>query len=127
MALRLKKEKLDSFRQQLLKRRSEIFSKLSQATQDHLNEETGFTDTIDQATADADRTLAMQIKDREHDAVHQIDTALAKLDEGSYGICESCDEDIAPARMKAFPLTTLCIDCKAELESESRRYPSRIA
>lgn len=126
MALRQKKEKLESFRNQLLLQRSAITSKLSQATQELLNEQTAFTDSVDQASADTDRTLTLQMKDRERDMVAQIDSALAKLEDGTYGICESCDEEIATARMKAFPLTTLCIDCKAELESEGRRYPSRI-
>ena len=54
-----------------------------------------------------------------------IDQALRRLESGTFGECASCSEPISEARIKAFPFTTLCIDCKAELESEEQRYPGR--
>ncbi len=46
----------------------------------------------------------------------QIDDALAKMDAGTYGICDRCGEPIAPARLEALPYATLCIDCQSYIE-----------
>lgn len=46
----------------------------------------------------------------------QIDRALAKLERGTYGICEECGKRIAPERLEAIPYATLCIECKAKRE-----------
>lgn len=125
MAFALKKEKLETYRKQLTARRDKISAGLSRATQELLNEETLFTDTIDQASAEVDRAMTMQMKDRERANLILVNEALRRIEDGSFGTCERCEEKISEARIKAFPLTTLCIDCKAELESEGHRYPSR--
>lgn len=125
MALALRKEKLESYRKLLNSRRDAVLLGLSRATQELLTEEVAYTDTVDQASADVDRAMAMHMKDRDRESLFQIDEALKRIEQGSYGSCERCDERISEARIKAFPLTTLCIDCKAELESENHRYPSR--
>jgi DnaK suppressor protein len=65
------------------------------------------------------------MKNRDRDVLWQIDEALKRIDEGSFGECERCDEPISEARLKANPSTTLCIDCKAELESEEHRFLGR--
>ena len=85
-----------------------------------------YTDAIDQASADTDKSFAMQMKNRERDTLWQIDGALKRIEEGNFGECERCDEPISEARIRAFPFTTLCIDCKAELESEEQRFPGRV-
>ncbi len=122
-----KRSKNETFKKQLLLRRETLTEALSQSTQNMINEEPFFADSVDQAAADADRTIQMRMKDRDLAMVHQIDAALRRIDAGTYGMCERCDDKIQPARMKAFPLTTLCIDCKAELESEGNRYSAKLA
>ena len=62
---------------------------------------------------------------REREILFQIDAALRRIDEGSFGDCAQCGESIIEARIQAFPFTTLCIDCKAELESEEHRFLGR--
>ncbi len=119
----LRKEKLESYRKQLVARRDSVNSGLRLATAQIINGESGYTDAIDQASADIDKTFAMQMKNRELDTLFQIDEALKRIEAGAFGECENCEEPISEARIKAFPLTTLCIDCKAELESEERRFP----
>jgi DnaK suppressor protein len=119
----LRKEKLESYRKLLVARRDSVNAGLRVATAQLINEEASYTDSIDQASADIDKSFAMQMKNRELDTLVQIEEALRRIEAGHFGECESCEESISEARIKAFPLTTLCIDCKAELESEERRFP----
>jgi len=85
-----------------------------------------YSDTIDQASADIDKTLALQMRNRDRNIVSQIDAALKRMEAGHFDECEKCGESILEARLKAFPFTTLCIDCKSELELETRA-PGRIS
>jgi len=119
----LRKEKLESYRKLLTARRDSVSTGLRVATEQIINGETSYTDSIDQASADIDKSFAMQMKNRDLDTLVQINEALRRIEAGAFGQCQNCDEAISEARIKAFPLTTLCIDCKAELESEERRFP----
>lgn len=128
MALRKEKVKstrLDKIRAHLLMRRDALVRDLRQVNSNFIDHEEFYTDTVDQASADIDRSFTLQLKNRERDTLLQIDEALQRIDRGSFGVCERCDELISEARMKAHPATTLCIDCKAELESEIQRFSSR--
>lgn len=121
----LRKEKLESIQRQLLSRRDALALELATATADLINDDEMYADSIDQASADTDRAMTVQIKNRERAVLAQIDEALRRIESGSFGECERCGEEIAEARMKANPATTLCIDCKAELESEQQRFTGR--
>lgn len=121
----LRKEKLDSFRSELLSRRNVLAHELQQVTAELLKEDEIFTDAMDQAVADADKSLTLQMKNRDRGILAQIDEALRRIDAGTFGECEQCGEEISEARIKVYPSTTLCIDCKAELESEQSRYSGR--
>jgi DnaK suppressor protein len=123
----LRKEKLEKFRKQLLTRRDSLAQDLREATASLINDESTYTDAIDQAAADVDKSFNLQLRNRERDVLWQIDEALRRIERGAFGQCEKCDESIAEARIKAFPFTTLCIDCKAELESEGHRFPGRVS
>lgn len=120
----LRREKLESVKGLLLSRREALARDLRQATQDFIEDEPFYADSVDQASADVDRTLSMNLKNRERGVLKQIDEALRRIESGDFGKCEQCEEEISEARIKAFPFTTLCIDCKAELESEQRRISS---
>lgn len=122
----LRKEKIEGFRRDLFARREQMASDLRKATAEFISDDAMYTDVIDQASADTDKTFAMQMKNRERDTLWQIDSALKRIEEGNFGDCERCDEPISEARIRAFPFTTLCIDCKAELESEELRFPGRV-
>ncbi|MSN25157.1 MAG: TraR/DksA family transcriptional regulator [Geobacter sp.] len=73
-------------------------------------------DIYDQASSERDRELGLLLGDREREKVHSIDEALLRIDEGEYGICEECDEDIPLGRLKAMPFTRHCVKCKSDLE-----------
>ncbi len=122
----LRKEKLESFKKHLSSRRDLLAEELKQSTADLINDEVSYTDSIDQASAETDKSLTVQMKNRDRDILWQLDEALRRIDAGTFGECERCGESIAEARLKANPSTTLCIDCKAELESEEHRFPGRM-
>ena len=79
-----------------------------------------FPDVSDQASAEVDQNFSMRIRDRERKLLKKIDEALDRMSSGTYGICERCDGDIPYKRLKARPVTTLCIECKTLQEQEER-------
>lgn len=76
----------------------------------------GMADFVDQATADADQTFTLRIRNREQRLVSKIRRALVRIEAETYGMCEMCGDDIAIRRLKARPVTTFCIDCKTRME-----------
>lgn len=77
-----------------------------------------FADPADRATAESDRAFTLRIRDRERRLIRKIQAALTRIDDGTYGICEECGEDISVPRLKARPVTRLCINCKAKQEQD---------
>lgn len=121
----LRKEKVEGYRKQLVARREALAEDLRQATANLINDEVVYTDSVDQAAAETDKNFVLQMKHRERNVLWQIDEALRRLDEGCFGECERCGDLISEGRIDAFPFTTLCIDCKVEIESEEHRFPGR--
>jgi DnaK suppressor protein len=87
------------------------------------NGQEAFPDVSDQASAEAEQNFLMRIREREQRLIKKIDEALARMDQDIYGICERCEEEIPYPRLKARPVTTLCINCKTleEQEEKTRR------
>ena len=81
-----------------------------------------FADPADRATAESDRAFTLRIRDRERRLIKKVKEALQRINDGTYGICEECGDEIAMSRRKARPVTRLCINCKAKQEMvESQR------
>jgi DnaK suppressor protein len=76
-------------------------------------------DEVDQANADIEQSMRMQLKSRESFTLKKINDSLRRIEDGSYGRCDSCDEYIELRRLQARPTTTLCISCKEEEEKMS--------
>lgn len=86
-----------------------------------------FPDPTDRAAMESDRNVVLRIRDRERKLFLKVRKALLKIDEGSYGLCESCGEPISRNRLEARPEAVLCIECKNELEEmEKLRRANRI-
>lgn len=77
-------------------------------------------DTYDLASEERDREINFILGDREREKLQSIENALSRIEEGSYGICENCESEIAPARLDAMPFSRLCVSCQAEQEKEAR-------
>ncbi|PLY03891.1 MAG: RNA polymerase-binding protein DksA [Desulfuromonas sp.] len=83
-------------------------------------EKTNFPDPTDRASLESDRNFELRIRDRERKLINKIREALERIDDGSFGLCESCEEPIGAERLRARPVTTLCIDCKTEQERQEK-------
>ena len=82
-------------------------------------------DIYDQASSERDRELGLLLGDREREKLHAIDEALLRIDEGEYGVCEECEEEIPLGRLKAMPFARHCVRCKSDLEklqAQTRRF-----
>ncbi len=73
-------------------------------------------DEVDQANADIEQSMRMQLKNRENFTLKKINEALRRIEEGTYGECENCEEAIELRRLQARPTTAMCIACKEEEE-----------
>jgi len=80
-----------------------------------------FPDPTDRASLESNRNFVLRIRDRERKLIVKIKEALARIDDGTYGKCEECAENIGIERLEARPVTTLCIDCKSLQEAQERK------
>lgn len=79
-------------------------------------------DEIDLASSEYAQSMVFRLRDREKFLLQKIEKAIARIDEGTFGVCERCEEDISPKRLEARPVTTLCIRCKEEQEKKEKSY-----
>jgi len=79
-------------------------------------------DEIDQASSEYAQSMTFRLRDREKFLLKKIDKALARIEDGSFGTCERCEEPINLKRLEARPVTTLCIRCKEEQEKKEQSY-----
>lgn len=77
-------------------------------------------DFFDQASSESDTSFTFRIKEREGRLIQKIEEALKLIEEGTFGICEECEEEISEGRLMARPVTTLCIQCKRRMEAQER-------
>lgn len=77
-----------------------------------------FADPADRATAESDRAFTLRIRDRERRLIRKIQAAVGRIEDGSFGVCEDCGEEIGVPRLKARPVTKLCINCKSKQEED---------
>src|SRR3954471_4976663 len=79
-------------------------------------------DAVDLATSEYTQSMVSRLRDREKFLLKKIDDALARIENGSFGICEICEEEISVKRLEARPVTTMCIRCKEEQEKQEKSY-----
>lgn len=73
-------------------------------------------DEIDQATVDIEQSMRMRLRNRETLYIKKVDEALRRIEDGTFGECEECGEDIEIRRLEARPTATLCVGCKEDQE-----------
>ena len=114
-----KKDWRDDIKKMLLQVRKELLQEVTQTMRvesDHLKFDIG--DFYDHASMDRDRELALMLADREREKLTHVDDALKRIETGTYGICESCEEEIDKERLLAMPFTKLCLSCQEDLERQ---------
>jgi len=116
------KKDLKLFQELLGEKRVELLREADRAVDGMSDEEKENTpDPTDRASLESNRNFMLRIRDRERKLVTKIDEALRRIEDGTYGYCEKCEEAIGVERLKARPVTTLCIDCKSVQEAEEKR------
>lgn len=123
----MKKKDLDKFKELLLEEKAKITSHLQGIENDSEKslEESPSGDQADLASLEINQASLQKLGKREMQLLKKIDLALSKIEDKTFGECESCGEEIAVARLMARPVAQLCIDCKTEQESVERRYSER--
>jgi DnaK suppressor protein len=111
--------KYGAIRRELEKQRQAILDEAGEGLTKRERPE-AFPDVSDQASAEVDQNFSMRIKEREQKLLKKIDEALDRMNKNTYGICERCEEEIPYQRLKARPVTTLCIACKTLQEQEEK-------
>ncbi len=114
------KANLEEFREILNQQLKELLSDADKTVNDMTEEVENFPDPTDRASLESDRNFELRIRDRERKLINKIKQALERIEEGTFGLCESCEEEIGVERLKVRPVTTLCIDCKTEQERQEK-------
>ncbi len=112
----------------LKKRLIEELEYLQQGENCNLNglsgSEESLPDLVDRASSFIDRSLSQSMCDRQNLRIRRIQEALEDIENGDYGICRQCGEDIAVKRLKANPIARHCITCKSAIEKRARLIES---
>jgi DnaK suppressor protein len=114
-------KRLEFFKTLLNKQMRELIEEAAKTVNDMTITEAEFPDPTDRASWESDRNFLLKIRERERRLITKIREALVKIEEGTFGICEQCGEEISEKRLEARPVTTLCIDCKQEQENLEKR------
>lgn len=85
-----------------------------------LQHNTQSADPIERAVIDVDRNYTLRIRERESRLINKIKITLDKIEDGTFGICEACEEEINPLRLKARPVAAYCIRCKTIIEAHEK-------
>jgi DnaK suppressor protein len=114
--------RLEFFRRLLNDRKAALLKEAGVNLEALIDDREALADTIDIASEETDREFSLRLQDRERRLIHKIEEAIQRVDDGTYGVCVACGEDIDERRLMARPVATHCIDCKTEAEQlESRR------
>ena len=114
------KERLEYFKDLLTQRKEGLVAEAFKTIVNMSDDEETFPDPTDRASLETDRNFLLRIRDRERKLIVKIDEALERIENGTFGICESCGDDISDERLQARPVTTLCIDCKTDSEEKEK-------
>lgn len=115
-------EQLEEFRQRLEQQRQELLEKIIDTLDDVELSQDDRADEIDFATVMAEQNLNLRLRGRERKLIRKINHALERIDKNEFGKCVECGEAIAAKRLRARPVTTMCIECKEEQERREQHY-----
>jgi DnaK suppressor protein len=114
------KERLEYFRGLLRQQLDDLISEAEKTLVKMTDKEENFPDPTDRASLESDRNFLLRIKERERKLILKIKEALKRIDDGTFGICEICGDEITEERLRARPVTTLCIECKMKEEAKEK-------
>lgn len=125
MRKKINKKELAGFKKLILKRKEEILDGIKHISEDTLKKSqkdasgdiSGYTyHMADVATDTYDREFSLGLASNDREALYELDDALKKIEEGTFGICEDCKSPIAKNRLKVIPSARLCVSCQEKRE-----------
>lgn len=114
----MQQKDIDFFKHMLTEMMEEALRQSDSTIEDMTDSNEAFADPADRATVESDRSFTLRIRDRERMLIKKIKAALQRIDDGAFGVCEECGEEIGVLRLKARPVTKLCINCKSRQEED---------
>lgn len=118
----MNKRETTKFKKLLMEQRDELLGNARRVLSGDIHvDPDDFPDEMDTASSEVNLQFTGRLREREQGLISKIEAALEKIEEGSYGECMSCGEDIGVARLRARPVAELCIECKSEQEQLERR------
>ena len=117
------KAQLKKFKALLESKRDEIVKRAKQTLNDDMTLDTNdLPDEMDLASSEYLQSFTFRLRGREKSFLDKIEKALLKIEDGSFGLCEECEEEISVKRLEARPETTLCIRCKEDQERAEKDF-----
>jgi DnaK suppressor protein len=116
---------LEHFRQVLLAWKRELMEEVDRTVHHMQDEASNFPDPNDRATQESEFGLELRTRDRERKLLKKIASALARIDDNSYGYCEETGEEIGLKRLEARPVATLCLEAQERRELAEKQYGER--
>lgn len=113
----MKKKDIEFFKKLLTERLNDLLDQADDTVSGMTVPKENFPDPTDRASHEAERNFMLRIRDREHKLIKKIKEALNRIENGSFGVCEQCGEDITIKRLQVRPVTTQCIECKTKEEA----------
>ena len=117
----MKAKELAFFKNLLIQQRSDILNK-ADAFKEEAKQGDVQGDEGDLAVSELNLSLTLRLQERQAHLLSKVDRALAKIEEGTFGLCEGCEEPLLLGRLKARPVANLCISCKEEQENRERVF-----
>ena len=118
----MKKKEMEKFAERLRDEKSRVLNHTEKKNDDLTLSTDDLADEVDLASSELNQSVALRLRDRERLLLQKIETALSKIDEGTFGICEACEEPIELKRLEARPVAELCIRCKEAQEQQEKIY-----
>lgn len=114
---------LQEFRERLEEQREELLENILETINHDLElSQDEMADEVDLANVLADQNFNLRLRGRERRLIKKINHAMQRIEANEFGECVSCGDDIALERLRARPVTTMCIDCKEEQERREQHY-----
>ena len=113
---------VEYFRQKLLHWKEELLSEASETLNNLSEENLQKPDVTDRAQVESDTSIRLRTRDRERKLLSKIDSALRRIDDGSYGYCEETDEPISLKRLEARPIASLSLDAQERHERNEKTH-----
>ena len=112
----------DYFRRKLLNWKEEILSESRETLSNLQNENENHPDIADRASSETDRAIELRARDRQRKLISKIDSALSRVEDGSYGYCEETGDPISLKRLDARPIATLSVEAQERHERREKIY-----